>query len=92
MGLIRFEAAKVGKETALAGIIRLVQEAQGTKAPIQAVADRVAAVFVPTVLALALLTFTVWWTASGEFVAAMIRTVGTNTAAGTRRSSWSQIS
>jgi Cu+-exporting ATPase len=74
-GRLKCQAVKVGKETALAGIIRLVQEAQGTKAPIQALADRVAAVFVPTVLALALLTFVIWWTASGEFVPAMIRMV-----------------
>ncbi len=74
-GRLTCQALKVGKETALAEIIRLVQEAQGSKAPIQALADRVAAVFVPTVLALALLTFALWWTASGEFVPAMIRMV-----------------
>ncbi len=74
-GRLKCQAVKVGKETALAGIIRLVQEAQGSKAPIQALADRVAAVFVPAVLALALLTFVIWWTASGEFVPAMIRMV-----------------
>jgi Cu+-exporting ATPase len=74
-GRLKCQAVKVGKETALAGIIRLVQEAQGSKAPIQALADRVAAVFVPTVLALALLTFVIWWTAGDEFVPAMIRMV-----------------
>ncbi len=74
-GLIKFEAAKVGKDTALAQIIRLVQEAQGSKAPIQAVADRVAAFFVPGVIGIALLTFILWWTVGGQFVPAMIRMV-----------------
>jgi Cu+-exporting ATPase len=60
MGSIRFEATHVGKDTALARIIRLVQEAQGSKAPIQRLADRVAAVFVPVVIGLALLTFVGW--------------------------------
>ena len=63
---------KVGKDTALARIIRLVQEAQGSKAPIQALADRVAAVFVPAVIAIALVTFVLWWAMAGEFVPAMI--------------------
>jgi Cu+-exporting ATPase len=74
-GLIQFEATRVGKETALAQIIRLVQEAQGSKAPIQALADRVAAVFVPTVIAIALFTFAIWWLAGGAFVPAMVRLV-----------------
>jgi len=59
-GSFQFEATKVGKETALAQIIRLVEEAQGSKAPIQRLADRVASVFVPTVISIALLTFAVW--------------------------------
>ncbi|MBF6183612.1 P-type ATPase, partial [Nocardia otitidiscaviarum] len=70
-----FRAEKVGKDTALARIIRLVQEAQGSKAPIQALADRVAAVFVPSVIGIALITFAVWWAAGGAFVPAMIRMV-----------------
>jgi P-type Cu+ transporter len=74
-GLLKFKATRVGKETALAQIIRLVQEAQGSKAPIQAMADRVAAVFVPTVIAIAVATLAIWWTATGEFVPAMIRLV-----------------
>ena len=65
-GLLKFEATRVGAETALAQIIRLVQEAQGSKAPIQRLADRVAGVFVPAVIVIALLTFAVWWAASGE--------------------------
>jgi len=74
-GLLKFEATRVGHETALANIIRLVQEAQGSKAPIQALADRVAAVFVPIVIAAALMTFFLWWTLTGEGVTAMIRLV-----------------
>mgnify|MGYP003932124417 CR=1 FL=1 len=74
-GLIRFEATRVGKDTALAQIIKLVQEAQGSKAPIQALADRVAAVFVPGVILIALTTFGIWWGVTGEFVPSMIRMV-----------------
>jgi Cu+-exporting ATPase len=61
LGMIKFEATKVGKETALAQIIRLVEEAQGSKAPIQKLADQVSAVFVPVVILVALLTFVVWY-------------------------------
>ena len=60
-GLIEFEATKVGKETTLAQIINLVEEAQSSKAPIQKLADRVSAVFVPIVIGIALLTFAVWY-------------------------------
>jgi len=74
-GLLKFRATAVGKDTALAQIIRLVQEAQGTKAPIQALADRVSAVFVPAVIGIALLTFILWWWMGGTFVPAMIRMV-----------------
>ena len=74
-GLLKFRATKVGKDTALAQIIKLVQEAQGSKAPIQALADRVAAVFVPGVIGIATITFILWWTLGGEFVPAMIRLV-----------------
>ncbi|MGH7276830.1 MAG: heavy metal translocating P-type ATPase [Candidatus Rokuibacteriota bacterium] len=61
MGSFIFRAARVGSETTLARIIKLVAEAQGSRAPIQRLADRVAAVFVPVVLALAALTFLAWW-------------------------------
>jgi Cu+-exporting ATPase len=74
-GLLKFRATKVGKDTALAQIIKLVQDAQGSKAPIQALADRVAAVFVPSVIGIATITFILWWSLSGEFVPAMIRLV-----------------
>ena len=60
-GLLKFEATKVGKETALAQIIKLVETAQGSKAPIQRLADRVSAVFVPVVIGIASLTFIVWY-------------------------------
>jgi Cu+-exporting ATPase len=64
-GLLRFEATRVGAQTALAQIIRLVEEAQGSKAPIQRLADRVSAVFVPVVIAVALLTFLAWLVIGG---------------------------
>ena len=58
---MKFEATKVGKETALARIIKLVEDAQGSKAPIQKLADQVSAVFVPVVIGIALLTFAIWY-------------------------------
>jgi Cu+-exporting ATPase len=60
-GSFEFEATRVGSETALAQIIRLIEDAQGSKAPIQGFADRISAVFVPTVIGLAILTFLVWF-------------------------------
>jgi len=74
-GRLKFKATKVGSDTALARIIRLVQEAQGSKPPIQALADRVASVFVPAVIGIAFLTFIIWWVIGGEFVPSMIRLV-----------------
>ena len=75
-GRLKFEAHKVGAETALAQIIRLVQEAQGSKAPIQRLADRVASVFVPAVIAIAALTLLVWWfVLDVGFTPSMIRMV-----------------
>ena len=61
LGMLKFEATKVGKETALAQIIKLVEDAQGSKAPIQKLADQVSAVFVPVVIVIALLTFAGWY-------------------------------
>jgi Cu+-exporting ATPase len=60
-GSFTFRATKVGAETALAQIVRLVEEAQGSKAPIQRVADKVASVFVPVVFCIAVLTFLIWY-------------------------------
>ncbi len=61
LGLLKFEATKVGKETALAQIVKLVEDAQGSKAPIQKMADQVSSVFVPIVIGIALLTFAGWY-------------------------------
>ncbi|MCP4363269.1 MAG: heavy metal translocating P-type ATPase, partial [Chloroflexi bacterium] len=74
-GLLKIEATKVGKETALAQIVRLVEEAQGSKAPIQAMADKVAAIFVPAVIAIAALTFVVWLAGGAGFTPALVRMV-----------------
>ncbi|EAT15379.1 copper-translocating P-type ATPase [Desulfuromonas acetoxidans] len=74
-GLLEMVAEKVGKDTVLSQIIQLVQEAQGSKAPIQALADRVAAIFVPTVLLIAITVFILWWSIGGEFVPAMVRLI-----------------
>ena len=60
-GMLRIRATTVGADSALARIIRLVEDAQGSKAPIQALADRIAAVFVPVVMAIAVATLVVWW-------------------------------
>ncbi|MDX1414513.1 MAG: copper-translocating P-type ATPase, partial [Candidatus Promineifilaceae bacterium] len=72
-GLLVFEATKVGKDTALAQIIRLVEQAQGSKAPIQRSVDRVAAYFVPIVIIVALVTFAVWYLMTGDLVTALVR-------------------
>jgi Cu+-exporting ATPase len=61
LGFIKFEATKVGKETALSQIIHLVEEAQGSKAPIQKLADQVSEVFVPVVICISIVTFLVWY-------------------------------
>jgi Cu+-exporting ATPase len=74
-GLLTVEAKRVGAETALAQIIRLVREAQMSKAPIQRLADRVAAVFVPGVVTIALATFGIWWALGGDLASALIRLV-----------------
>jgi Cu+-exporting ATPase len=74
-GSLRCRAARVGSETQLAEIARLVGEAQGSKAPIQRLADRVSAVFVPAVLAIAAVTFAGWWAGSGQLAPALINAV-----------------
>jgi Cu+-exporting ATPase len=75
--MLKFEATKVGKETALARIIKLVEDAQGSKAPIQKLADQVSAIFVPAVIVIALLTFAGWYFigAQGDFTRALINMV-----------------
>ena len=75
-GTFRFRAMRVGADTALAQVVRMVQDAQGSKAPIQRLADRVASVFVPAVIVIALVTMAVWWFWVGAgFTAALIRLV-----------------
>ncbi|NHA68564.1 cadmium-translocating P-type ATPase [Phycicoccus sp. CMS6Z-2] len=70
-GRLVVEATRVGRDTTLAGITRLVERAQTSKAPVQRLADRVSAVFVPVVLVLALLTFAAWWAIGGDPVRAL---------------------
>jgi P-type Cu+ transporter len=74
-GLVTCEATGVGSATLLAGIVRLVAEAQGSKAPIQRLADRVAGVFVPIVVAIAALTFVLTWWLAGDGMQALVNTV-----------------
>jgi len=74
-GVLTMEAQQVGENTALAQIIRMVESAQNSKAPIQALADKVTAIFVPSVIMIALATFFIWWNFSGELVSAMLRSV-----------------
>jgi len=65
-GSFQFEAVKVGKETMLAQIIRMVQDAQGSKAPVQKLVDKIAGIFVPVVIGIAVLTFVLWLLLGGE--------------------------
>lgn len=74
-GLLRCKATGVGSATLLAGIIRMVEQAQGSKAPVQRLADRIAAIFVPVVSLIALLTFLAWWGWSGDFARALVNAV-----------------
>jgi Cu+-exporting ATPase len=74
-GSFRFRATRVGRDTALAQIVRLVEEAQGSKAPIQRLADRVSARFVPAVIAIALIAFAAWLLAGASFTSAMLALV-----------------
>ena len=74
-GMLRCRASGVGEHTLLAGIIRMVAEAQGSKAPVQRLADRISAVFVPVVCAIALCTLLAWWLFGGDFSAALVNAV-----------------
>jgi copper-(or silver)-translocating P-type ATPase len=71
-GSFQFRATHVGKQTALAQIVKMVQMAQGSKAPVQNLVDQVSAIFVPVVIGIALVTFIAWWIATGDLTQAMI--------------------
>ncbi|MDJ0735912.1 MAG: heavy metal translocating P-type ATPase [Nostocaceae cyanobacterium] len=75
-GSFKFRAIRVGKDTFLAQIVKLVQQAQGSKAPIQRLADQVTGWFVPAVIAIAIITFVLWFNFMGNFTLALITTVG----------------
>lgn len=75
-GSFQFRATRVGKDTVLAQIVKLVQQAQGSKAPIQRLADQVTRWFVPAVIAIAILTFVIWFNVMGNVTLALITTVG----------------
>ncbi|ASA25310.1 heavy metal translocating P-type ATPase [Paenibacillus donghaensis] len=76
-GMLRIKARKVGRDTALAQIIRVVEEAQGSKAPIQRIADVISGIFVPIVVGIAALTFVVWyvWADPGQFAEALEKAI-----------------
>src|SRR5699024_6472906 len=76
-GSITIEATKVGKDTALDSIIKVVEEAQGSKAPIQRLADVISGYFVPIVVGIAVLTFIVWITLvqTGQFESALVSAI-----------------
>jgi P-type Cu+ transporter len=75
-GSFKFQATRVGKDTVLAQIVKLVQDAQGSKAPIQRLADRVTGWFVPVVIAIAIVTFVLWFVIMGNISLALVTTVG----------------
>jgi P-type Cu+ transporter len=75
-GSFKFRATRVGKDTFLAQIVKLVQQAQGSKAPIQRLADQVTSWFVPAVIAIAIFTFILWFNIMGNVTMALITTVG----------------
>jgi P-type Cu+ transporter len=75
MGSFQFRATKIGKDTALAQIVKLVQQAQNSKAPIQKLADNITGWFVPVILAIAVITFVVWFLAIGNFTLSIVTMV-----------------
>ena len=77
-GMIKFRAARIGKDTALSQIIKMVEDAQGSKAPVQRLADKIAGIFVPAVVGIAVLTFIIWYffsSQSGDMNQALISAV-----------------
>jgi Cu+-exporting ATPase len=74
-GVLRCRATGVGAHTLLAGIIRMVEQAQGSKAPVQRLADRISAVFVPVVVGIAFVTFVLWWWFAGDLGSALTSAV-----------------
>lgn len=70
-GIIEMKALKIGHETALAQIIKIVESAQGSKAPIQRLADKISSIFVPIVVGISAVTFILWWVIGGEFTPAL---------------------
>ena len=74
-GTFKFEATKIGKDTALSQIIKMVEDAQGSKAPIQKIADQVSGIFVPVVIGIAVLTFLIWYLAIGNFTMGIVSAV-----------------
>ena len=74
-GMLKCRATGVGTHTALAGIIRLVEQAQGSKAPIQRLADTISGIFVPVVVGVSSATFILWWWLGGDFTVALINAV-----------------
>lgn len=74
-GTFKFEATKIGKDTVLSQIVKMVEDAQGSKAPIQKIADQVSGIFVPVVVGIALITFLIWLFVSGDFTKAIVSAV-----------------
>ncbi|WP_310427953.1 heavy metal translocating P-type ATPase [Chamaesiphon sp. VAR_48_metabat_135_sub] len=75
MGSFQFRATKIGKDTALAQIVKLVQQAQNSKAPIQKLADSITSWFVPAIIAIAITTFTIWFLITGNFTFSIVAMV-----------------
>lgn len=74
-GTFTFEASRVGKDTVLAQIVKMVEDAQGSKAPIQKIADKVSGVFVPTVIGIAVVTFLAWFFSTGDLNQSIVNAV-----------------